>query len=522
MNSIAAKFLGLTKALEFAPSGARRSRAFAPMLTWLLLLTFAFTTPTVANADDWPTGSRIAWESFDPRLFDRARTENRPLFLYFHGQWCTWCRDFQDESLEHDDVVAAIKTGYIPVLIDLDRRRDLFTRYGGRGLPFVVIVDANDEVRSRFTGHVGPGDLSRILIEQRRTISATGRELTPSDDAIESVDAFLAMLDEVYDARSRRLSGSAMFGTLSKRPQPWTLGFLMRQDDWQERVPPLLEQVIADLWDPEEGGFFFFYDFDQPDRQRALETSKRLDQNAAFLWVFADAYKRFGNPAFREVVERNLDYLRNHLWDPDEMRFFGSQHSDNFYYAQPLDVRRNLAPPPVDRTSFADASGQAIAALVRAADALNDPALLDWAGSALVSLDRGLGTDDGYLHAQPPDGPPELDGFLPAQVWPGIAWHLYLEATNASDRSPELRLLRTVATFRDAKLGAYRERRNDEFEPWVETRTQAALAWWLSRLDPGEIADAGIDPASVHAQLWIAPGADPDDVALGFQALEGR
>ena len=504
---------------QAATAARSRGRALTPLLTLLLFLGLGLSIPGAATGDDYPAGSRIDWNAFDPALFYRARTENRPLFLYFHGQWCTWCRDFQDESLEHDDVVAAIQTGFIPVLIDLDRRRDLFTRYGGRGLPFVVIVDAQDDVRARFTGHVGPADLSRVLIEQRRQLSATGRELAPADEPIETVEGFLEMLDEVYEPRSRRLSGSAMFGTLSKRPQPWTLGLLLRQHDWQQRMPDLLDQVIEDLWDPEEGGFFFFFDPDQPDRERALETSKRLDQNAAFLWLFADAYKRFGDAAYRTVVERNLDYLRNHLWDPEEQRFFGSQYSDNFYYAQPLQVRAGLAPPPVDRSSFADASGQVIAALIRAYHALEDRSLLEWAGSALLALENALATESGYLHALPPDGPPELDGYLPAQVWPGIAWHLYLQATGATDRSQELRLLEAVAGFHDEDLGGYRERRTRELEPWIETRTQAALAWWLGRLDPADIAAAGIDPEKVHAQLWIAPGADPDDVALGFKAL---
>ena len=492
----------------------------AVVLLSFLLLTLALGASQTAAEADYAEGSRIDWKIFHPGLFQRARAQDRPLFLYFHGQWCTWCRDFQNESLEHDEVVDVIRTGYIPVLIDLDRRRDLFTRYGGRGLPFVVILDAQDEVRGRFTGHVGPADLARVLTERRRQISVTGREVAPADEPIETVEGFREMLDEVYDPRSRRLSGSAMFGTLSKRPQPWTLGFLLRQDGWQERVQELLDQAIQDLWDAEEGGFFFFFDPDQPDFQRALETSKRLDQNAAFLWLFSDAYASLGIPAYREVLERNLEYLRNHLWDPGEQRFFGSQYSDDFYYAQSLEDRQDLAPPPVDRTSFADASGQMIAALVHAAAALEDPSLLEWAGAALESMQRELGTEDGYLHALPPDGPPELEGYLPAQVWPGIAWHHYLNATDATDREPELRLLETVATFADADLDAYRERRSPDLEPWVETRTQAALAWWLGRLDPFAVAAAGIDPEKVRDQLRIVPGDDPDDVALGFRALD--
>jgi len=508
---------------------AAATRAEGARISWpatavllLLLASFLAVAPTPVAGDDYPAGSRIVWNEFDPALFARARTENRPLFLYFHGQWCTWCRDFQDESLEHDDVVEVIRRGYIPVLIDLDRRRDLFTRYGGRGLPFVVIVDAHDDVRGRFTGHVGPGDLSRVLVERRRQISVTGRELTPADEPIASVDAFLEMLDEVYDPHARRLSGSAMFGTLSKRPQPWTLAFLLRQDAWSERMPELLDQAAQDLWDAEEGGFFFFFDPDQPDHERARETSKRLDQNAAFLWLYADAYRRFGDEAHRQIVERNLDYLRTHLWDADQQRFFSSQYSDHFYYAQPMAVRGNLAPPPVDRTTYADASGQAIAALVRASEALDDASLLDWAGAALQGLERHLRSGSEYLHALPADGPAELAGYLPAQVWPGIAWQLYGAAADARDGDIEQTLLAAVSSYLDPDLDAYRERRTDEFEPWVETRTQAALAWWLAQLPADDAERAGLDPDRVHAQLIIPPGTDPDDVALGFWALDRR
>lgn len=500
-------------------SRARRVRSTLGILVLLLLL-LAGTTSAVSAADEYVAVSRLEWQAFEPALFARAHTENRRLFLYFHGQWCTWCRDFQDDSLEHNDVVAAIESGYIPVLIDIDRRRDLFARYGGRGLPFVVILDARDDVRGRFTGHVGPADLARVLNERRRQVSVTGRELSPADEPIDTLAGFLEMLDEVYDPRTRRLSGSAMFGTLSKRPQPWTLVFLLHQEPWRQRMPGLLEQVAEDLWDSEEGGLFFFYDPDQPDRARALETSKRLDQNAAFLWLFADAYAHTGNQDLRRIVERTLAYLKTHLWDPQAHRFFSSQYSDRFYYAQPLEQRRDLAPPPLDRTSLADASGQAIAALVRAAEALQDPGLLEWAGSALRTLERDLATTDGYLQVLPADGPAELEGYLPAQVWPGIAWNLYLRATGNDDREPELRLLASIAGFLDPDLDGYRERRSLELDAWIETRTQAALAWWLAHVDAGDIEAAGIDPALVHAQLQIEPGDDPDDAALGFWALD--
>ncbi|AHE97996.1 hypothetical protein THITH_06720 [Thioalkalivibrio paradoxus ARh 1] len=490
------------------------------LLLTLLLASLAAAGRAALPEDDYPRGSQIGWQSFEPALFTRARAENRPLFLYFHGQWCTWCRDFQDDSLEHPTVVKVLERDYIPVLIDLDRRRDLFTRYGGRGLPFVVILDANEDVRGRFTGHVGPNDLARVLAERRLQISVTGRELTPDDEPIDTLEGFLAMLDEVYDPDADRLSGSAMFGTLSKRPQPWTYSVLLHQDAWRERMPGLLDRAVADLGDLEDGGFFFFYDPDQTDPDRARETSKRLEQNAAFLWLFSDAYAVFGKERYRAVVERSLDYLQQHLWNAEERRFYTSQYSDNFYYAQPAAVRSNLPPPPVDRTTYADASGQAIAALLRAARALDDPALVSWAREALEGLDEHLRSGDGYLHALPDEGPAELEGYLPAQVWPGIAWHLYRGMNAGADDTREQDILAGIAAFLDPELGGYRERIGSELDPWVEVRTQAALAWWLAGLPDEMVTAAGIEPDRVHAQLRLVPGADPDDAALGFWALD--
>ncbi|AHK80584.1 hypothetical protein M911_02215 [Ectothiorhodospira haloalkaliphila] len=54
-----------------------------------------------ALAEDYPEGSQIEWNEFEPELFEEAEGQGRPLFFYFHGQWCTWCVDFQNESLEN-------------------------------------------------------------------------------------------------------------------------------------------------------------------------------------------------------------------------------------------------------------------------------------------------------------------------------------------------------------------------------------------------------------------------------------
>ena len=565
MRILCVKLLGLVFCLSLAfpglgtaaPSVAERGAAKSQSLD-----------PPLPAVDTYPVGSAIGWQPFSSALFYRARTENRPLFIYFHGQWCTWCRSFQDQTLENPKVAEQINRDFIPVLIDLDRRRDLFTRYGGRGLPYVVIVDAADTLRARFTGHLGAAELSAVLAEQRQQVSATGRELSLLDAPITSEVEFLDMLSEVYDPATQRLTGSAFFGTLSKRPQPWTFLFLLQHPDWAERMPLLLDQLAEDLADPVDGGFFFFFDPDQADFVQARETSKRLDQNAAMLWLFAEAWDHFDELRYYQIVRRTLTYLREHLWHAGERRFYASQYSDPIYYQQPPETRALHPSPPVDAVTYADFSGQVIAALFRTGMILQDDDVLAWAKEGLEGLDHALWGGDavGYWHALTADGQRELTGYLPAQIWSAIAWQQFAQAKPASggQRTRERVLLELILKFHDSDLGAFRERRvvnlpahdlgsddlsinapsfydraavdlvadgvlgdglttvdvsADDLPPWAETRTHAILAWWLAGLPQQWLNEAAINWTQIQQFLRLPAGADPDDVALGFLAF---
>lgn len=474
----------------------------------------------------------IHWHFPHPEVWEQARMNQTPLLLYFHGQWCTWCRDFQEETLEDPVISRMLNQDFLPVAIDIDQRRDLFTRYGGRGLPFVVIVDTEDQLRARFTGHLSVADFQRVLISTQVQVSVTGRELNPEMEPITTPEAFLAMLDEVYDPATQRFSASALFGTLSKRPQPWTLAFLLTQPEpeWETRLPGLLARSIADLEDPIDGGFFFFYDPDQDNPARARETSKRLEHNAAWLLVFAQAYDRWGEPDYRAISERTLDFVRDHLWNAEEQRFYTSQYSDNAFHALNEAERAQNVRPALDRNSYADVSAQFIVALIHASVLLDDPTLLVWAQQALQGLERHFAGRQGYYHAFHPQTGPLLPGYLPSQVWPGLAWGLFASTTGTQLRHT-LRiqtLLQAVNHHYDDQLGGYRERRHTEQPGWVETRTQAALAWWLKQF-PETDGQNEPWPTSQDAlplrepildAIQLVPGADPDDAVLGFWAMQ--
>jgi len=480
--------------------------------------------------DDYPVGSAIPWRAWGEDARSRAHREDKGLFVYFHGQWCTWCREYQRETLEHPDTVAAIEQGFVPVLVNLDQRRDLFTRLGGRGLPFTVIMDAGGEPLVRFTGHVGAEDLQGLLRETTTRI-ATAEAVPVGLERLMDGDRqrFLAFLEETYDPASHRLSRASVLGSLSKRPQPMTYRLLLHEPGWAGRMANMLDVLREDLHDPVDGGFFFFYDPDQPNPDTAVETSKVLGLNALLVWLFADAYAVLGREADARVVREALDYLLHRLWDDTQRSFWGSQYSDPDYYSQSPGERSDLTAPPVERVQYADVSGQMIVALVRAAEALDEPRYLQWAAEALGGLDEHLAhPDGGYYHFRRDGGEAQLAGYLPAQVWPAAALWSYYEATGdgqAAMRGADL--LERIAAHEDADLNGFVERLDAGVTPWAESRTHGALAWLLS--GP---ARAGQVPESIlsaerrsrwmrqaTAHLTLVGGGDPDDMALGIRAV---
>lgn len=303
-----------------------------------------------------------------------------------------------------------------------------------------------------------------------------------------------------------------------------TYRLLLQQENWRERMPGMLDTLRDDLYDERNGGFFFYRDAAQADPAAQVETAKVLALNAQMIWLYADAVAQFNRETDREVLRGALEYVRATLWDEMRGVFWGSQFSDADYY---LGIADDRAAPRVDRTQFADSSGQMIVAIIRAAQVLNQPDLLQWAGRALAGLDARLMRPDGsYFHFRGLDGAPQLGGYLPAQIWPAAAWWMYYGASGEAHAARRgAQLIGHIADYENAELGGFSERLQGGLEPWCEARSHGALAWLLhgparaSRVPEEVLAEAQRARwfELTRAQLQLKSASDPDDIALGMQ-----
>ncbi len=505
--------------------------------TWagLLLLLLLPPVGALAETDDYPADSRIDWLGVDDDFREQARESERPLLYYFHAQWCTWCRRYQDESLEDPEVARRIERDYVPVLINIDRHRDRFSAFDGRGLPYTVVADADDTVLFRFTGHLNPADLRSTLARRAEGEAApvTPEEAAEADYALDP-EAFEAWLEELHDPTAHRFHNAHERGDTGKRPQPLTWRFLLERPAWHDRLEEVLTLMATDLVDPVAGGFYYFTDRDTPYGEAEVETAKVLDVNARLAWTYAAAADALDNPAFAAIADDALAYLNTTLRDPDSGAFFGSQSSDRDYHRlDDAKARAEHGAPPVERVVYTDFNAQAAFAFARIARLQDKPDHAETARAILEHLEAELRDGDGYYHYLEAGDPPEVSGFLPDQAWAAAAWWALARAEGRDGDdlpTPLVRLLAHIeAAYRldgddEGETAGYRERRSGR--PFVQARSNSLLAWLGTELKAAGVSAAqldGVDPEALRRHALAGThwrrGADPDELALAFLAL---
>ncbi len=406
--------------------------------------------------------NEIRWMHWEAEAFARAAAEDRPILLSISAVWCHWCHVMDETTYSDPGVIDAINSGFVPVRVDNDRRPDVNARYNMGGWPTTAFLTPDGRTLTGATYLPAP-QMRRALDEVARFYRERKNEIAelqpaspvPARDRVTAgdiSDAPIARLRESLEGNYDEEFGG--FGDEPKFPQTEVLEFLF--SEWRfsndQRYYAMVAQTMRGMarggtYDHVEGGFFRYSttrDWSVPHFEKMAEDHAGLLRVLAALAIFAPT------DDVRATLVSTVNYVRSVLLDPQTGFFGGSQDADEAYYALPLEERRRLVTPYVDRTSYTNWTCGLAGAFFLVARALDDDALLAQACVTLDNVAKTLvGTDGLLYHVLAPGGMPEVSGLLTDHV-------AYLRALlDAHEVSGEERFLERARTLAQTAIEAF-------------------------------------------------------------------
>ncbi|HCY85277.1 MAG TPA: thioredoxin family protein [Desulfobacteraceae bacterium] len=124
--------------------------------------TSAFVTDATANTLSDQPGSGIAWKDYTPGMA-QAKKSDRPVFLYFHAPWCTYCTKLKQTTFKDTRISDYLNKNFVSIQVNTDNHKDLATKWRVKGLPTMWFLESDGEKVNSLPGYVSADQLLQIL-----------------------------------------------------------------------------------------------------------------------------------------------------------------------------------------------------------------------------------------------------------------------------------------------------------------------------------------------------------------------
>ncbi len=303
----------------------------------------------------------VDWYAWSDQALNKARREDKPIFLSIGYAACHWCHVMERESFENPEIAAILNRDFVPIKVDREERPDLDEIYmhavqlmvGQGGWPLNMFLTPALEPFMGGTyfppedryGRVGfPAVLARIgqvWKESRDDINRSAAEMTQRLRQIGTAgidgsssspigQAELAGAAAEFTARFDARWGG--FGPAPKFPADGGLALLLSESDRTKECAPAeivtrsLDRMASGGMYDQIGGGFARYSVDE--RWLVPHFEKMLYNQALLVPVYLNAWRVTGSPLYRRVVEETLDFVRNEMTDR-EGGFYASLDADS-------------------------------------------------------------------------------------------------------------------------------------------------------------------------------------------------
>ncbi|MGB6646935.1 MAG: thioredoxin domain-containing protein [Bacteroidota bacterium] len=300
----------------------------------------------------------VDWHPWGEEAFQKARVEQKPIFLSVGYSTCHWCHVMERESFENDQIAAFLNEHFVSIKVDREERPDVDRIYmtalqamgqnGGWPMSMFLTPDLKPfyggtyfPPESRY-GRAGFPDVLRRIHE------VWEKENTKVAESAYAITGFLEevaagpppggvpdqdLLDRCYQEFAQTYDPShGGFGDGPKFPGPSVLDFLMQYYSRSEDRNALMmaettlrEMSLGGIYDHIGGGF---HRYSVDGEWRVPHFEKMLYDQAQLVNAYVNLYQITRNPYYATIIRETAEYVLRDLRSP-EGAFYSAEDADS-------------------------------------------------------------------------------------------------------------------------------------------------------------------------------------------------
>ena len=320
----------------------------------------------------------VDWYPWGEEAFEKARKENKPVFLSIGYSTCHWCHMMAHESFEDEEVAGLMNEAFVSIKVDREERPDIDNIYmtvcqiilGRGGWPLNIIMTPGKKPffagtyipkNTRFN-QIGMLELvpriKEIWEQQHEEVLDSAEKITSTIQEMIKESSGEGLGEEVIEEVYEELLSSfdteyGGFSGAPKFPTPHKISFLLRY--WRRsRNPEALHMAEYTLDKMRRGGIYDhlgsgFHRYSTDSMWLLPHFEKMLYDQALTAIAYTEAYQVTGKDLYKETAEGILDYVLRDLTSPEGGFYCGEdadvEREEGKYYLWTLEEIRSILDP---------------------------------------------------------------------------------------------------------------------------------------------------------------------------------